>query len=100
MTASERRAKTKIPEYEKSYYTSLDDCYERYSHAKARAWNYCEELCKNHDGWGLRIISYNMSIFTAGFQFNDPETHVRMFMYITPSYDTAVEYPEEREVAE
>lgn len=73
--------------YENSRDYSLDSCYGSYSQAKARAWDYCTNLYQKHNGNGLKVISHNGFIFTAGFTFEDPETGVMKMMYITPSYD-------------
>ena len=43
-----------------------------------------------YSGWGLKVITANTYIFTAGFEFTGEEGQV-MFMYITPSQNTAVE---------
>lgn len=91
MTKQERTALSRYADYQRSNATDLSDVYGRYSVYKARAWNDCQDMMTSHNGWGLRIISHNTSIFTAGFLFDDPETGVLKFMYITPTYDTAVE---------
>lgn len=91
MTARERAARSQYPYYQQSTATELCDVYDSYSSAKASAWKYCQELMAKHDGWGLRIISHNVFMFTAGFLFCGPETGVLKFMYITKTYDTAVE---------
>ncbi len=88
----ERLAQANIPRYEKSSWYGLADAYGRYSYNKERAWQYCKNLMEKKDGYGLKIISKNTFIFTAGFEFTDPETGVVKFMYITPTYDTEVDY--------
>lgn len=87
----ERNARNHLEQYTRSYARSLDDVYGRYSRAKENAWNYCIDLCIRLDGYNLRVISYNQNIFTAGFLFNDKETGVLKFMYITPNYDVEIE---------
>ena len=91
MTSRERAAHAHYPAYFRSNATDLYDVYSRCSAAKRHAWDYCRKLCLDKNGRGLRIISGNSFMFTAGFEFPDPETGVRMFMYITPNYDVAVE---------
>lgn len=91
MTTRKRIALSRYEDYKRSNATDLSDVYGRYSTAKAVAWNYCKELMAKNDGWGLRIISHNGFMFTAGFEFSDPETGVLKFMYITKTSDTAVE---------
>lgn len=83
-------AKANIRWWEESNKHSLDDAYKSHSTAKNRAWRYCEELCEQHNGRKLKVIHHNTYVFTAGFEFTDKETGELMFMYITPSYDTAV----------
>ena len=77
--------------WENSRDYSLDHCFNSYSTAKARAWEYCEKLFHKYDGYGLKVISHNGWIFTAGFEFADPETGEIKFMYITPSKDEIFE---------
>ena len=91
MNTRERTALSRYTDYIRSNASDLSDVYGRYSTAKAVAWNYCKDLMAKHDGWGLRIISHNGFMFTAGFEFSDPETGVLKFMYITKTSDTAVE---------
>lgn len=45
-----------------------------------------------YNGWGLKVLSYNTFMFTAGFLFENKETGVIQMMYITPNYDVAVDY--------
>lgn len=91
MTTRERAALNQYPYYQQSCAHDLSDVYDSYSTAKAQAWRYCEDLVAKHDGWGLRVISHNIFMFTAGFLFRDPETDALKFMYITKTSDTAVE---------
>lgn len=70
---------------------TLDNAYGTHSYNKDRAWIYCENLQAQYNGWGLKVISYNTFIFTAGFYFTDKDTGVLRFMYITPSYDTPID---------
>lgn len=91
MTTRERTALSRYADYKRSTATDLSDVYGRYSTAKARAWNYCKGLMRQHDGWELRVISHNGFMFTAGFLFTDAVTGVLMFMYITKTYDVPVE---------
>lgn len=91
MTTKERIALSRYADYRCSNASDLSDVYGRYSTAKEVAWNYCKELMEKHNGWGLRIISHNVFMFTAGFLFRDPETNALKFMYITKTSDTVVE---------
>lgn len=91
MTKQERTALSRYADYQRSNATELCDVYDNYSIAKARAYSYCVRLMQEYDGWGLRIISHNVFMFTAGFLFRDPDTDALKFMYITKTSDTAVE---------
>lgn len=70
---------------------AIYDVYASYSQNKLRAWYYCKDLCAKYEGWGLKVISHNTFIFTAGFYFIDKDTGVLRFMYITPTYDTPID---------
>ncbi len=88
----ERNAKGRIEQWRASKATKLSDVYGRYSKAKENAFEYCKHICYEHyDGRNLKIIGHNSNIFTAGFEFIDPDTGVVRFMYITPSYNTVVD---------
>ena len=87
-----RTAKNNISRYNRSTAYSLRDVYGRYSYAKEQAFRYCLDLMNKYNGRDLKIISYNTFRFTAAFIFNDPETGVIQFMFITPNYDCIVEY--------
>lgn len=85
-----RMAKGNIESWKRSADYSLDSAYGRYSSAKANAWKYCRELCAKYEGRGLKVISHNTYMFTAGFEYDNIETGEVMFMFITPSYDVTV----------
>ena len=81
--------------YQRMYAMSGDYCladaYGRYSKAKADAWKYCEEKRDKYEGWGLKVLSHNSFMFTAGFEFENPETGAIALCIITPSKDFAFE---------
>jgi len=81
-----------IEQYKKSNFIHLWDCYDRYSHAKERAFDYCRQLMFKYEGFDLRIIGFNCMQFSAGFQFVDKETGALKFMYITKAYDRVFDY--------
>lgn len=89
MTANEKRAIANYNFYKRSEKYNLFDAYEKPSRKKYIAWKYCEELAKKKHGKNLRVINFNTFIFTAGFEYKSKGKN--MFMYITPSNDTAVE---------
>lgn len=86
----ENRARANINSWRRSTYYELWDAYGRCSSRKKAAWDYCKNLCAKLDGTGLKVISRNSHIFTAGFEYTDKETGEVMFMYISPNYDRAV----------
>ena len=63
----------------------LREVYGRYNAAKARAWEHCESLCAELDGFNLCITSANAFVFTAQFEFDNPENGRPMVCHITPS---------------
>ena len=87
--ANRRTALKHYDAYKRSTKYSLYDAYGRFSKEKAEAWQYCEDLMKEYDGYGLKVISHNGYQFTAGFMFE--WDNVPMFMYISRSHDIAVE---------
>lgn len=91
MASRNSQARANIEAWKKSNATELWHVYDKFSHNKVKAWEHCEELCYRFGGSDLKIISHNSFIFTAGFEFADPETGEVMFMYITPNHHTAVE---------
>lgn len=76
---------------------NLDEVYSSYSAAKARAWKQCESLCAEFDGFNLCITSYNTSVFTAQFEFDNPDNGRPMVCHITPS-DTYAMYLDMRHI--
>lgn len=64
---------------------SLDEVYGTYSVAKSYAWRHCERLCSELGGYYLCITSANTFVFTAQFEFDNPENGRPMVCHITPS---------------
>lgn len=83
---NETIAKGNYEAYLRSEKYSLSDAYDRPSTRKEAAWEYCRNLCAQYEGWGLKVISKNTFIFTAGFLFLSTSGKEK-FMYITPSYN-------------
>ena len=69
---------------------SLSQVYGSYSSAKAAAWEHCESLCSDLDGHHLCITSANAFIFTAQFEFVNPENGRPMVCHITPTQTYAM----------
>jgi hypothetical protein len=90
LTSANRRTALKhYDAYRRSAMYSLYDAYGTHSLAKEEAWRYCKELMKEHNGYGLKVITANGYQFTAGFMFE--EDGKEMFMYISKTHDIAVE---------
>lgn len=64
---------------------SLSEVYRSYSSAKAAAWEHCESLCRELDGHCLCITSANTFVFTAQFEFDNPDNGRPMVCHITSS---------------
>lgn len=92
MTARERTAKGAIETWKRSTATELYHVYGTYSQAKQNAFEYCRRQCYERNGYDLRIVSSNTWMFTVGFLFEDTDTGATKFMYITPNYDTVVDF--------
>lgn len=86
----EKRAIANYWQWRRSIYTDLNKAYGKCSKAKKEAWEYCQDLCRRKNGEGLKVISRNAHMFTAGFEYPDPDTGELYFMYITKSYDQEV----------
>lgn len=79
--------------YIRSNKHTLWDCYESFSSKKRSAWEYCENLMNKYNGYGLKVISSNGWMFTAGFLFT--EDGKDYLMYITKSQDKKILIDEE-----
>lgn len=93
MTNYEKRMATaNIDRYNLSTATKLSDVYDKYSPAKASAFEHCKQEMENRKGFGLRILSSNTFMFTAGFLATNKETGVVEFTFISPNYIATVDY--------
>ena len=90
MTQIEKRAREAYEIYKQSEIRTLREAYGSYSKDKDNAMTDCRVLCRELGGSDLKIITYNRYVFTAGFEFTNEEGK-KMFMYITPSYNTTIE---------
>lgn len=75
--------------YDRSEKMSLRDAYGSWSAKKEEAWDYCQKLCKEFNGTGLKIIGANGWHFSAGFRFE--KDGKKFLMYITKGGDTPIE---------
>ena len=90
-TKLNKREKSFQDAYLSSTDNSLFDAYDNVSKAKWKAWEHCEAVCKEHDGWDLKVISHNSFQFTAGFEFENPATGAIALYIITKSDEFAFE---------
>ena len=90
-TKLNKREKSFQDAYLRSTDNSLFDAYDNVSKAKWKAWEHCEAVCKEHDGWDLKVISHNSFQFTAGFEFENPKTGAVSLYIITKSDEFAFE---------
>lgn len=87
----ERQARKHYKAWERSEVYALNFAYNSFSEHKARAWRHCQEKAIELIGSGLKIISHNPRIFTAGFEYYDEKAQTVKFYYITPSYECSVD---------
>lgn len=87
----ERQARKHYNAWERSEDYALEFAYNSFSAHKAQAWRYCQTKQAELNGNGLKIISHNTCIFTAGFEYYDEKAQTLKFYYITPSYECAVD---------
>ena len=77
-----------ISKYELSEDYNLDNVYKSYSRNKSLAWDYCKNLMEKYNGHGLKVISHNLNMFTAGFIYESGDDEY--LMYITKSADSPI----------
>ena len=87
----ERQAREHYKAWKRSKDYALEFVYKSFSVYKARAWRHCQEKQAELNGYGLKVITHNTTIFTAGFEYYDEEAQTLKFYYITPSYDCAID---------
>lgn len=66
--------------------TSLSQCYGHCSQFKQRAFNYCEKMCLDLNGYNLVITSYNCTAFCVAFMV--PSWNA--LFYITKDYNYCI----------
>ena len=66
-----QKAKRFIRAYQNSTNYRLEDCYNNYSYAKERAFDYCINKMEKMGGSYGCIIGYNTCFFTFAFEVND-----------------------------
>lgn len=58
-----------LESYRRATAEELSDVYTRWSNAKERAWDYCESLRQDLNGYDARIPSANTFQFTYAFKY-------------------------------
>ena len=71
LNRNKKKAKRFIREYRNSNCCTLDDCYNNYSYAKEKAFDYCINKMQEMGGQVGCIIGYNTCFFTFAFEVND-----------------------------
>ena len=66
-----QKAKNYIRAYKNSTNYRLEDCYNNYSYAKEKAFDYCINKMQEMGGCGGFIIGYNTCFFSFAFVVND-----------------------------
>ena len=72
--------------YKRSNTDDIWDAYKQPSYRKERAWEACIKDCEEHNGFGLKVVGYNTSVFSAGFKFIDDDKNL-VYCHITPTYN-------------
>ena len=83
-----KRLRDVYKRYQQSNKYDLFDCYRRFSDAKRNAFNYCINQKYFCDGYGGKIVSKNINVFTYGFLC--VSMNICYFCYITPAENIAV----------
>lgn len=93
MTRFEEKMIYNYRRYNESNMDSIYKAYKTPSIRKQRVWAHLKEMCYMLNGYGLKVVSKNSQIFTAGFVFPDKETGVLQYMHITPTREDVIEVP-------
>lgn len=56
-----------INEYNNAKYTSIYHCYCKPSYHKEKAEENCLARCREFNGYGYRVLSFNTCVFIAGY---------------------------------
>ena len=63
--------------------TTLREIYGRFSEAKRRAYDWCMQDMRDHDGFAPRVIKGNCMAFSFAYQYVNQETGELMLCYHT-----------------
>ena len=77
-----------LQSYERSRFTSINQCYKSPSKAKIDAEFYCYNKMTRQCGFGFRIMSYNIHTFTCGWMTED-ETGVQT-LHVETAYNSYI----------
>lgn len=85
MTRNEMMMRANVNAYDNSNEHSIFHAYDKPSPRKVGAFEHCIEIMHRYGGRCLKVVRHNCFVFSAGFLFDDPDTGVIKFAYITPS---------------
>ena len=87
-----KKAQDLIERFYNSEIDTLEDCYERCSAAKSKAFYECTKKFSDMDGQRFSIISFNTMSFTCGWLYIAKETGVIMLNVDTYRNTYIIEY--------
>ena len=67
--------------------TELYQVYDRYSHKKQEALNYCKELQYRFNGYAGTIVGHSSHFFSYAFMYYDADTKRECLCYCTHAND-------------
>ena len=79
-TAKEKDLNSYYQRWLNSTENTIYKAYSRPSVYKVRAWERCEDIMQEYDGYNLRVVGYNSQTFSAAFTTDTD------FYVITKSY--------------
>ena len=84
-----KKARSYVNQYNHTSYRTIHDCYKQPSPRKLLAWGYCMIKCREMNGHGITVLSYNSQFFTVAWCYTHPDTGVLMLHVETyaNSYD-------------
>lgn len=65
-----------VENYNRAYMTDLNECYGRFSNAKANAMEWCKRKMYDMNGHGMKILSYNTFGFTVGWLVGNDKLYI------------------------
>lgn len=89
MYITRKKAREYVQRYLRTPYRNLQDCYAKPSWNKVKAWSDCVYKCERQGGKFVTVLDYNLSYFTAAWEYTHTDTGIRMLHVETykNSYD-------------